>query len=84
MFGKQAEIAGQYLKKGSSVYLEGRLQTRKWSDKEGVERQTTEIIADRMQMLGSRPNQESASSGPQTGTDRQSSGFEDFESDIPF
>ena len=54
MFGKQAEIAGQYLKKGSSVYIEGRLQTRKWTDKEGQERQTTEVVADRMQMLGGR------------------------------
>lgn len=54
MFGKQAEVAGQYLKKGSSVYIEGRLQTRKWTDKEGQERQTTEIRADRMQMLGGR------------------------------
>jgi single-strand DNA-binding protein len=54
MFGKQAEIAGQYLKKGSSVYIEGRLQTRKWTDKEGQERQTTEIRAERMQMLGGR------------------------------
>ena len=49
-----AEIAGQYLKKGSQVYVEGRLQTRKWTDKDGVERYTTEIIADTMQMLGSR------------------------------
>jgi single-strand DNA-binding protein len=54
MFGKQAEVAGQYLKKGSSVYIEGRLQTRKWTDKEGHERQTTEVVADRMQMLGAR------------------------------
>jgi single-strand DNA-binding protein len=54
MFGKQAEVAGQYLKKGSSVYIEGRLQTRKWTDKEGQERQTTEVVADRMQMLGAR------------------------------
>jgi single-strand DNA-binding protein len=54
-YRKLAEIAGQYLKKGSSVYVEGRLQTRKWTDKEGVERYTTEIIADTMQMLGSRP-----------------------------
>jgi single-strand DNA-binding protein len=54
MFGKLAEIAGEYLKKGSSVYLEGRLQTRKWQDKDGNERQTTEIVADRMQMLGGR------------------------------
>ncbi len=54
MFGKLAEIAGEYLKKGSSVYIEGRLQTRKWQDKEGNEKQTTEVVADRMQMLGGR------------------------------
>src|SRR5204863_2716765 len=53
-FGKLAEIAGEYLKKGSQVYVEGRLQTRKWQDKDGGDRYTTEIIADRMQMLGSR------------------------------
>ena len=53
-YRKLAEIAGQYLKKGSQVYVEGRLQTRKWTDKENVERYTTEIIADSMQMLGSR------------------------------
>ncbi|HEY4542710.1 MAG TPA: single-stranded DNA-binding protein [Noviherbaspirillum sp.] len=53
-FGKLAEIAGQYLKKGSQVYIEGKLRTRKWADKEGVERYTTEIVADTMQMLGSR------------------------------
>jgi len=53
-FGKLAEIAGEYLKKGSQVYLEGRLQTRKWQDKEGKDRYTTEIVADEMQMLGSR------------------------------
>lgn len=54
MFGKLAEIAGQYLAKGSSVYLEGKLQTRKWTDKDGVDKYTTEIIADRMQMLGGK------------------------------
>ncbi|HSY28288.1 MAG TPA: single-stranded DNA-binding protein [Burkholderiaceae bacterium] len=53
-YRKLAEIAGQYLKKGSQVYVEGRLQTRKWTDKENIERYTTEIIADTMQMLGSR------------------------------
>ena len=53
-YRKLAEIAGQYLKKGSQIYIEGRLQTRKWTDKENVERYTTEIIADSMQMLGSR------------------------------
>ncbi|GAA4032276.1 single-stranded DNA-binding protein [Actimicrobium antarcticum] len=53
-YRKLAEIAAQYLKKGSQVYIEGKLQTRKWTDKENVERFTTEIIADTMQMLGSR------------------------------
>src|SRR5213594_4667803 len=53
-FGRQAEIAGEYLKKGSQVYVEGRLQTRKWQDKDGQDKYTTEIVADRMQMLGSR------------------------------
>ena len=53
-YRKLAEIAGQYLKKGSQIYIEGRLQTRKWTDKENIERFTTEIIADSMQMLGSR------------------------------
>ena len=53
-FGRLAEVAGEYLKKGSQVYLEGRIQTRKWNDKEGVERFSTEIIASEMQMLGGR------------------------------
>ena len=52
--GKLAEIAGQYLKKGSAVYIEGRIRTRKWQDKEGQERYTTEIEATEMQMLGGR------------------------------
>jgi single-strand DNA-binding protein len=60
LFDRQAEIAGEYLKKGSSVYFEGRLKTRKWTDKEGVERYTTEIIADVMQLLGSRQGAGSA------------------------
>ena len=53
-FGKLAEIAGQYLKKGSQVYIEGSLRTRKYTDKDGVEKYSTEIKADTMQMLGSR------------------------------
>lgn len=56
-YRRLAEIAGEYLKKGSQVYVEGRLETRKWQDKEGKDRYTTEIIADRMQMLGSRSGQ---------------------------
>src|ERR1700674_2665284 len=54
LWERLAEIAGEYLKKGSQVYIEGQLQTRKWTDKEGQERYTTAIRADRMQMLGSR------------------------------
>ena len=53
-FGKLAEIAGEYLKKGSQVYVEGKLRTRKWQDKDGQDKYTTEVIADAMQMLGSR------------------------------
>lgn len=58
MFGKVAEIAGQYLKKGSPVYLEGKLQTRKWQDKNtGQDRYSTEVVADVMKMLGGRDQQ---------------------------
>jgi single-strand DNA-binding protein len=53
LFGRQAEVAGEYLKKGRSVYIEGRLQTRKYTDKDGVEKYSTEIVADRMQLIGS-------------------------------
>jgi len=53
-FGRLAEIAGEYLRKGRPVYVEGRLRTRKWQDKEGQDRYTTEVVADQMQMLGSR------------------------------
>ena len=54
MFGRLAEIAGEYLKKGSQVYIEGRLQTRKYTDKDGVEKYSTEIVANEMKMLGGR------------------------------
>jgi single-strand DNA-binding protein len=54
LFARLAEIAGEYLKKGRSVYIEGRLQTRKYTDKDGVEKYSTEIVADRMQLLGGR------------------------------
>ncbi len=54
MFGRLAEIAGEYLRKGSQVYIEGSLRTRKWQDKQGNDRYTTEIIANEMQMLGAR------------------------------
>ena len=62
-FRKLAEIAGQYLKKGSQIYVEGSLKTRKWQDKEGLERYTTEIVANEMRMLGSRQGQGSSDGG---------------------
>ena len=66
MFGRLAEIAGEYLRKGSQVYIEGRLRTRKWQDKQGLDRYTTEIVADQMQMLGSRGG---AGAGASTGAE---------------
>ncbi len=98
MFGKLAEIAGEYLKKGSQVYVEGRLQTRKWQDKDGHERYTTEIVADRMQMLGSKSGGGSnfevvdnpAASAPASApaakkpAPAKGAGFDDLDDDIPF
>lgn len=55
MFGKLAEIAGEYVKKGQQIYIEGKMQTRKWQGQDGQDRYTTEIVANEMQMLGGRP-----------------------------
>jgi single-strand DNA-binding protein len=63
MFGRLAEIAAEYLRKGSQVYIEGKLRTRKWQDKEGKDRYTTEIVADEMQMLGGKGGGGGASAG---------------------
>jgi single-strand DNA-binding protein len=63
MFGRLAEIAAEYLRKGSQVYIEGKLRTRKWQDKEGKDRYTTEIVADEMQMLGSKGGGAAAGAG---------------------
>jgi single-strand DNA-binding protein len=86
MYRKLAEIAGEYLKQGSGVYVEGKLQTRKWQTKEGQDRYTTEIIADQMQMLGAKAH--SDNSGKSVGTQSQdhkpNEQNDDFESDIPF
>jgi single-strand DNA-binding protein len=87
MFGKLAEIAGKYLAKGSSVYLEGKLQTRKWTDKDGVDKYTTEIIADRMQMLGGKEQrhgqqQEQRQESQQSRQQRPTA--DSFDDDIPF
>jgi single-strand DNA-binding protein len=90
-FRKLAEIVGEYLKKGSQVYVEGKLQTRKWTDKDGIDRYATEIIANDMKMLGSR--QSAGNYPPAHGTTEQpaqhnqapkGSGFEDMDDDIPF
>ena len=91
-FGKLAEIAGEYLKKGSQVYVEGSLRTRKWQDREGKDRYTTEIVADRMQMLGSRGGGSEAMSQeapakehtPSKSEGKGGGGIEDLEDDIPF
>ena len=92
-FGRLAEIAGEYLKKGSPVYIEGRLQTRKWQDKDGQERYTTEIVANEMKMLGSRgggsepmareaaPAMAEGGGKPQA---RKGGAFDQMDDDIPF
>jgi single-strand DNA-binding protein len=99
-FGKTAEICGQYLKKGSSVYVEGSIRTNKWKDKEGQDRYTAEIRGDRMQMLGGRPGaglgggiadydappMESAPRARPSAppAPASSGGFGDMDDDIPF
>ena len=85
-YGRLAEIAGDYLKKGSQVYVEGKLQTRKWEDKEGKERWTTEIVANQMQMLGDRMSQGASNQSNVTKPDSSSNEFvdEEFDDDIPF
>lgn len=84
--GRQAEIAGQYLKKGSQIYVEGSIRTRKWQDKEGNDRYTTEVRVSNMQMLGSRPGGEQPARPAQRPAPQQSNGggFDDMDSDIPF
>ena len=100
LFGRQAEIAGEYLKKGRSVYIEGRLQTRKYTDKEGVEKYATEIVGDRMQLLGSREGggggdtefaggggrreAAPAGGGSKSGSAGKAPAADDFDDDIPF
>jgi len=84
MYRKLAEIAGEYLKKGSGVYVEGRLQTRKWQTKEGQDRYTTEIISDQMQMLGGRAGAGSSSASYDGGDSmEQRSGGQDNYNQAP-
>ena len=98
--GRLAEIAGEYLKKGRSIYVEGRLRTRKWQDKDGADKYTTEIFADQMQMLGSREGMggsDEGGGGRASGAagasgagakpapaKKPASGFDDMDDDIPF
>jgi single-strand DNA-binding protein len=95
MFRRLGEIAGEYLKKGSQVYIEGKLQTRKWQDNSGNDRYTTEIVANEMQMLGGRGGGGSADfsgdSAPAQSAPAQSAPAPapaaaggDFDDDIPF
>ena len=90
-FGKLAEICGQYLKKGSQVYVEGSIRTRKWTDKDGQERYTTEIRGDEMKMLGSKSdggqrNQDSEPTdyAPAPAKNKPKPSFDDLGDDIPF
>lgn len=97
-FGKLAEIAGQYLKKGSQVYVEGSIRTRKYTDKNGAEKYATDIRADSMQMLGARqasageggysrapaPAQRPSAAAQRTAPASAGSGFDDMDDDIPF
>jgi single-strand DNA-binding protein len=96
LFGRQAEVAGEYLKKGSPVYIEGRIQTRKWQDKEGKDQYSTEIRADRMQLLGGRGGgggdvdfagtapQRSGGAAPRPAGGPKKPATDDFDDDIPF
>ena len=83
---KLGQIAAQYLKKGSKVYIEGSLRTRKWQDQSGQDRYTTEIIANEMQMLDSRVDNQQVQQAPQQVPQQapQTSGFDDFDEDLPF
>ncbi len=96
-FRKLAEIASQYLRKGSQVYIEGSLKTRKWQDKDGQDRYTTEIVASEMQMLGSRSGQgapadnfnqdqpsDAAGAAPARAGAKSAAAATDFDDDIPF
>ncbi len=88
LWGKLAEIAGEYLAKGKTVYIEGRLQTRKWKDREGKDRYTTEVVGDKMQMLGGTGDGGRAGGAGTRGSDMQEPAYEEPvfnpDDDIPF
>ena len=93
-YRKLAEIVGQYLKKGSAIYIEGRIRTRKWQDQSGQDRYATEVRVDQMQMLGGRQDADSGDrptraparspAPPRAPARSQGSGFDDMDDDIPF
>jgi single-strand DNA-binding protein len=88
-FGKLAEIVSEYLKKGSPVYIEGKIRTRKWQDKDGQDKYSTEIVADRIQMLGGGTGARREASAKKTEErrpppKRDSGSVEDLNDDIPF
>ena len=85
-FNRLAEIAAQYLKKGSQVYVEGKLQTRKWEDKEGNERWTTEVVANQMQMIGDRMSNDMSNDNASSSQSSSDNDFstDEFDDDIPF
>ena len=88
-YDKLAEIVAQYVKKGNPLYVEGRLKYGKFTNKDGVEQQTTDIVAETMQLLGSREQGQRAPSAPTQAPTRQapkqqSGGFDDFDEDMPF
>ena len=86
-YRKLAEIAGEYLKKGSLVYVEGKIETRKWTDKNGVEKYTTGIIVNEMKMLGSKPSgsADSGNDAPARSSQRNTgTGLDDMDDDIQF
>ena len=81
-YRKLAQIIADYCTKGMQIYVSGKMQTRKWTDKNGIERYTTDIIANDMKMLGSK--QGNSEQSERTKTETQSGGFDDLDSDIPF
>lgn len=83
-FDKLAEICAEYLRKGSQVYVEGKLQTRKWQDKEGKDRYSTEVIIHELQMLGGRPQQDRSPREPQRDPEPAGDDSAGFDDDIPF
>lgn len=83
-FNKLAEIVGEYVKRGSSIYVEGKLQTRKWQDKDGKDHYTTEIIASEMKMLGGKLGKEEKQGEPERKVTENNNYPDDFDDDIPF